>query len=128
MRRRGELTTQGKRDVGKKRADPASYEISRNVFVNAPVETVFDSWLDENARRQWLEHSRFVIRKATPSKSMRITWVDGETNVHVNFYPKGREKCLVAVLHGKLPDASHAAHMKAYWGEQLERLKKVLEP
>lgn len=107
---------------------PGGYEISRSLTVPVSVETLFNAWLDDRTRRDWLEHSRFVIRKSSPSKSLRITWVDGETNLDVNFYPKGKDKSQVSVQHSKLPDAKHAARMKAYWAEQLQRLEKILAP
>ena len=76
---------------------------------------------------RWLADPAFIVRKATRPKSLRITWVDGVTNVEANFYAKGAAKARVSVQHSKLPDADAAARMKAYWGEALDRLRKLLE-
>ncbi len=58
---------------------------------------------------------------------MRITWVDGTSNVDVNFTSKGPTKSHVAVEHGKLSDARSVARVKERWGVNLERLKRLLE-
>jgi uncharacterized protein YndB with AHSA1/START domain len=91
------------------------------------VSRLFAAWQDGRIRKRWLKDCNFVIRKATPPKSLRITWVDGKTNLDVGFYAKGQSKSLVSVQHGKLGDSHQAERMKAYWGEQLGRLKKLLE-
>ena len=114
------------RGMRAKHQKPSGYEISRSATVGVPIKTLFDAWLDDRTRRDWLEHSRIVIRKAIPPKSIRITWVDGETTLDVNFYAKGKDKSQITVQHGKLANSKLAAHMKAYWGEQLERLEKLM--
>jgi len=59
-----------------------------------------------------------VIRKATPQKSMRITWGDG-TSVSVYFCAKGEAKSQVAVQHEKLSASKDVARMKKVWGAVL---------
>ena len=78
-------------------------------------------------RARWLPDPQFTVRKATPGKSMRITWVDGRTSVEANFYAKGLGRSQVAVQHNKLPDAAAGKRMKAYWAEALEQLKAAVE-
>lgn len=102
------------------------YEISGNKTIHCPVETAFAAWEDARRRKRWLDEA-ITIRKATPHKSMRITWSDGKTSVSVNFYPKGDDKCAVQLQHGKLPDAEAAERMKAYWKTKLEALRAALE-
>ncbi len=43
------------------------------------------------------------------------------------FWPKGELKSQVQLEHAKLPDAEAGARRKAYWKEQLERLKAEFE-
>jgi hypothetical protein len=105
---------------------PSGYEISRSKTLPLAAAKIFAAWNDEKTRRRWLKDSAITIRKATPSKSLRITWVDGESNLDVMIYPKGKGKSQVAVQHGKLSGAKQAARMKAYWSEQLDRLEKVM--
>ncbi len=102
------------------------FEISVSKTIDAPVAKAFAAWEDAKLRRRWLKDPGFTIRKATPHKSMRITWVDGRTSVEVNFYSKGNGKCQVVVQHSKLVDARRAERMKKYWAEQLEKLKEVV--
>lgn len=102
------------------------FEVSVSKTIAAPVDRAFNAWKDATLREQWLPVTSLTVRKATPHKSIRITWAD-ETNLSVNFWPKGPLKCQVVPQHGKLPDATTAEKMKAYWGEKLEALRLFLE-
>src|SRR4029077_18877139 len=66
---------------------PDGYEISRSKTVAVPIAELFAAWQDDKRRSRWLKET-IVVRKATPAKSMRITWKDGNTSVIVNFYAK----------------------------------------
>ncbi len=102
------------------------FQISRSKTLNVPLATLYRAWFDAKARSQWLSDADFTIRKAAANKSLRITWVDGKTNVEVLFYKKGTTKSLVTVQHNKLPSAAAGEKMKRYWGMALNRLQKVL--
>lgn len=106
---------------------PSGYAISVSQTIAAAVALVYQAWESETLRAQWLEDHRFTIRKATPQKSMRVTWTDGRTSLSVNFYPKQDHKCQVTVQHEKLADSEEAGRMKDYWGRNLERLREMLE-
>jgi uncharacterized protein YndB with AHSA1/START domain len=113
----------GMREVHQK---PTGYSISRSKTLAVPLEQLFEAWSDAKARAGWLEEKKIVVRKATPHKSIRIAWPDGTTVVEVGFYEKGGGKNQVSVQHDKLADARAAERMKAYWGDQLERLERWL--
>jgi uncharacterized protein YndB with AHSA1/START domain len=115
------------RGLREKHQKPDGYEISGNKTVAVPLATLFEAWLDTRIRSRWLSDSRFAIRKATPNKSLRITWVDSATHLDVNFYPKGERRSQVSLNHGKLRSAAQAARMKKYWAGELEKLKALLE-
>ncbi len=102
------------------------FSASASKTMAAPVMKLFNAWNDKKVRQRWLPKSDFEIRKATPGKSMRITWVDKNTNVDVGFFPKGKDKSQVAVQHDKLADSKAVARMKLFWGKALERLQKTL--
>ena len=102
------------------------FEISVSKTIAAPVAVAFDAWKDAALREQWLPGVQLTVRKATPHKSIRITWSDG-TNLSVNFWPKGPLKCQVVPQHAKLADAETAEKMKTYWADQLEALRAFLE-
>ena len=96
------------------------YQISRSRTVAAPIAAVYDAWADEATRARWLPDAAFTVRKATPPKSLRLTWEDG-TSVEVALTDKG-ERTTVTVQHNKLADAAAAERMKGYWAEALTRL------
>lgn len=97
------------------------FQISKSKTIAATADVLFQAWMDEKERQSWLDDPAFTIRKSTPSKTIRITWVNGESHVNVSFYPK-KEKTQVSINHGKLPDASTAEQMKSYWARQLQQL------
>jgi uncharacterized protein YndB with AHSA1/START domain len=115
------------RGMRKPHEKPEGYEIAKTKTFAEPIATVFDAWNDREKRRVWLKDHGFEIRKATPEKSLRFTWVDGKTQVTVDFYSAGNSKTRVSVQHSKLPSAKAAAAMKTYWAAQLESLEAFLK-
>ncbi|MBI3884526.1 MAG: hypothetical protein HY302_02170 [Opitutae bacterium] len=109
-----------------KHQKPAGFEVSVTRTIAAPVARAFEAWKDAALREKWLPRTPLAVRKATPHKSIRITWADG-TSVGVNFWPKGALKCQVVPQHSKLPDADSAERMKDFWTEKLELLRAYLE-
>lgn len=114
------------RGLRQKHEKAEGFEIGSSKTLDVPVAKAFAAWDDERLRRRWLKDSAFTIRKATPHKTMRITWVDSRTIVDVYFNSKGGGKSQVTVQHRKLADAKQAERMKKYWAEQLEKLKEVV--
>ena len=106
---------------------PGGFEISVSRTLAVPVATAFEAWEDTKSRRRWLDDAGYTVRKATRNKTMRITWVEGKTSLDVYFNSKGEGKCQVVAQHSKLKDAKQADRMKKYWGEQLDRLRQLLE-
>jgi uncharacterized protein YndB with AHSA1/START domain len=111
---------------------PDGYQLSRSKTIAAPVSRLFAAWQQPRTRARWLGKNSLTIRKATPDKSLRITWPNtsgtvsdqpnAATSVEVNFYPKGEAKTQVVVQHSKLSDSESAARMKKYWAEKLDSL------
>ena len=93
-----------------------------------PLEQLYDAWSEPRQRSRWLPDAPLEVRRATDGKSMRMTWTRGDSSVDVGFQAKGADKSVVAIEHGKLPDARSVAKQKMYWREALERLKALLEP
>ncbi len=109
----------------KQRGEKANgFEIGVSKTIPVPVSMLYQAWMDDTLRKRWLNEP-FEIRKATPDKSLRITWNDG-TSLSVEFYVKGEQKSQVVVQHLKIPDAAQAAHRKQYWSERLDVLKALL--
>jgi Activator of Hsp90 ATPase homolog 1-like protein. len=106
---------------------PDGFQISVSRTVNAPLAKLYKSFATEKARTAWLGENGMSVRKATPNKSMRVTWVDQKTSLEINFYPKAADKSQVVVQHSKLDNASAASKMKTYWTKALDRMREVLE-
>jgi uncharacterized protein YndB with AHSA1/START domain len=115
----------GLRVVGQRRS--GEFEAGKSKTFAVPVARVYRAFRDARLRRRWLGDVALTIRRATPNKTMRVTWTDA-TSVEVYFVPKGDRKCQVAVQHVRLPDRESADRMKAYWGERLTQLERVLAP
>ena len=95
--------------------------------VNVPLAKLYKTFATDKARGAWLGENNLQVRKATPNKSMRITWTDQKTSLEINFYPKSSDKSQVVVQHSKLANASAASKMKTYWTKALDRLRESLE-
>lgn len=111
------------------RAD--GFSVSGTRTISVPVEALFVAWNDPAARARWLPGADLEVRKATPNKSMRMTWEPakgkGASDVLATFHSMGPGKSRVAVEHGKLGSASRAAGWKKFWAGRLDGLKAVLE-
>lgn len=114
------------RGLRKKHEMADGYQISKSITLHIPVEKAFSAWTDEMNRANWLENPNINIRKATPNKSLRITWVDSKSSVEIYFYPKD-ERVQVTLNHSKLPNKDQAEIMKEYWAKQFKRMKAFLE-
>ena len=115
------------RGLRQKHQRPDGFSVSASRTLGVPIERAYDAFADATTRDRWLPDAAFTVRRSTPPKSLRITWIDGATRLEVNLHPKEGGRSQVSVQHSKLPDADAAARMKAYWGEALDRLRKTLE-
>ncbi|MBD0283088.1 MAG: hypothetical protein ICV69_12980 [Thermoleophilaceae bacterium] len=103
------------------------FAVSASKTVAVPVDRLYDAFVEESLRLQWLPDGELRERTATRPKSARFDWADGDTRVIVGFMEKGARKSAVAVQHERLPDAEAAERMKAYWRERVGTLKELLE-
>ncbi|CAN5538526.1 hypothetical protein BH20ACI3_BH20ACI3_42700 [soil metagenome] len=110
-----------------KHEKPGGYQISVSRTVNVPLAKLYKAVENGKSRSSWLPEGGLAVRKATPNKSMRVTWSDGKTSLEIYFLPKGAAKSQVVVQHSKLSDAEAAAKMKTFWGQALDRLREILE-
>jgi len=114
----------GLREVGEK-DDGFAITVSRTVAV--PVERLYDAFVGESVRPEWLPDGPLRERTAARPKSARFDWGDGDTRVNVTFLSKGEARSTAALEHRRLADANEAERMKAYWRERLTALKSMLE-
>lgn len=75
----------GRKERGQKGKD---FEISVSKTVNVPIQVLFNSFVDENLRKKWLD-DKIAITKQTENKSARAVWSDRITRLGVDFYLKG---------------------------------------
>ena len=102
-----------------------SYEATKSKTFDVPVDRLFAAIAEPAQRTRWLPGVELAVRKATPGKSIRITWADG-TPVEVWLQSKGEGRSLAAIAHRKLPDRARSDELKRYWGERLDALARVL--
>lgn len=115
------------RGLREKNQTADGYQVSVSKTVGVPLPVLFAAWQDVRKRRRWLPEEGFKVRKATPDKSLRVSWADGRASVDVLFYAKGDERSQVSVDHRKLPDARAVEHVRRYWTDALGRLAELLE-
>ena len=119
----GSERIRGKREIGP-RLD-GDYEASKSKTFPVPVERLFAAFAEPRRRARWLPGVKLAVRKATPGKSIRLTWEDG-TPVEVWLQSKQAGKSVAAIAHRKLKDRTRAEELKRYWGERLAALGAVL--
>jgi hypothetical protein len=114
----------GLREIGQRRG--GSYEATKSRTFSVPVAKLFEAFAVARSRARWLPGIQLSVRKATPSKSVRITWEDG-SSVEVWLTAKGEGKSSAQVQHRKLPSKESATRIKAFWTERLDSLGKLLQ-
>lgn len=114
----------GLRAVGE-HADGFTATASKTIAV--PVDRLYEAFVDEALRREWLPDAELRERTATRPKSARFDWGSDGTRVVVGFEAKADAKSTASLAHEKLPDAGEAERMKAFWRERVAVLKEVLE-
>jgi len=115
----------GLRAVGQ-RAD-GSFAVTASRTVDAPVDRLFDAFVDPSQRARWLPDGQLSERTATKPTSVRFDWADGATRVNVVLVAKGEARSTVTLEHARLADADAAGEMKVYWRARLTSLKAQLE-
>lgn len=113
----------GLRDIGQRRS--GEYEASKSKTLPLPLGELFRAFTVTRTRERWLPGVKWTVRTAIADKSIRVTWEDG-TSVELYFAAKGPQKSQVSIQHRKLGTKAQAAKAKAYWGERLEGLAKLL--
>jgi hypothetical protein len=103
------------------------FTIYASKTVGVPIDVLFDAFVDERMRGQWLTEGSMSPRTSQRGRVARFDWVDGPTRVTVTFDAKGPAKSTAAVAHERLPDPDEAERAKAAWRERLARLKSFLE-
>ncbi len=95
--------------------------------VGVPVGALFDGFVDDQTRTNWLTDGTMTLKSSRRDKVARFDWADGATRVMVTFEAKGPTKATASVSHERLPDADTGEAAKASWRMRLSDLKALLE-
>lgn len=114
----------GIREVGQ-RSD-GTRAITKSKTVPVPIAVLYRACSEERRRIRWLPEPALVVRKATPQKTILITWPDG-THVDLYFTAKDDGKSVISIEHRRLPSKEAADELKAFWGERLTDLAEMLK-
>ena len=114
----------GLREVGQRR--DGLYSVTATKTIGVPIEELYAAVVEPARREAWLPGVQLRERTATPHRTARFDWGEGDTRVIVGFEAKADSKSVVAVAHERLPDRDVAATMKAFWRERLSTLKTTL--
>lgn len=120
------VTYEQARGLREKHEMPEGYQISRSRTLAAPLDRVYSAWADASQRARWLPEAEFTVRKATPDKGLRATWIDGESALDLRLTAKGDQKTQVTVQHYRLQSAEQGEEMKRYWSEALDKLEEFV--
>ena len=113
----------GLRDANEK-ADGYAVSVSR--VIDESITDAFRAFKDGRSRKRWLPEP-IAIRKATPHRSLRITWEADGTALEVNLTSKGTARCQVVVQHSRLADRDAVEGMRAFWRGRMDTLRELLE-
>ena len=113
----------GLRERGQRRGGDFTMTRSRTFPVD--VDTLFEAWADGRRRKRWLGETGVKVRTATAPRSMRLQMPDGAI-VALWFEAKGKNKSVVALEQGRLPDRATAEALKQRWSERLDALRDAL--
>ncbi|HET9879411.1 MAG TPA: hypothetical protein VFQ81_08925 [Candidatus Limnocylindria bacterium] len=103
------------------------FTIYASKTVGVPLDVLFEAFVDDGQRSQWLIDGRMSLRTAQPGRTARFDWEDGATRILVTFEEKAPAKSSAHVSHERLPDAKAAEAAKALWKKRVTALKAHLE-
>lgn len=115
------------RGIRAKHQQQDGFTVYASKTIAVPLADLFNAFVDESTRAQWLADGSMSLRNAQPGKVARFDWGNGPTRILVTFLEKGPSKATAYVSHERLADAEAGATAKAAWKERLTALKSALE-
>lgn len=104
-----------------------TFEVSASKTVGAPVDRVFDAFVNGRRRNRWLTDASMSLSDSEPGRSARFLWEDRSSRVTVAFVDKGSSRSTVTVSHARITHAGQAQRAKARWRQRLVELKSYVE-
>ena len=114
----------GLRQKGQRRG--GGFVVNKSKTYPASITKLYQAF-SAQGRKRWLGEGKLTVKKATPKKSMRLSFEDG-TPVEVHFWAKGSQKSQLQLQHSQRPSKSDADKIRAFWTQRLAALGKVLAP
>jgi uncharacterized protein YndB with AHSA1/START domain len=111
----------------KKHEKKDGYQISKSTTISDSATKIFGAINSPIRRIKWLKDPGITITKSTKDISIRGKWINKKTGIEFQLYPKDKNKTHLVVQQSKIESAKEAERLKAYWGKQLNNLKKYLE-
>ena len=68
---------------------PDGFSVTASKTIAVPVEVLFDAFVDDARRKEWLTDGSMSLRTAQPGRTARFDWEDGSTRVNVGFTSEG---------------------------------------
>lgn len=133
---------------GQKEKDgrPKGYFICSTKTIAAPVEKVYQAWVDEALLGKWFgegakanvadggsfedaDGNRGEYKRIRENKDLRFIWKGerDESLVDMSVADKGGGKTYLLINHDRLQTRAEADGVRAAWAEALGRLKALLE-
>ena len=100
---------------------PDGFSMSASKTVAVPVATVFELFVDEGKRAEWLGDGVLTLRTSAPWKSARFDIFDGSGILGVYFVDKG-DKAAVQLQLEKIASEEALVEHKATWKSRLNDL------
>ena len=101
-----------------------TFGMTKSRTFNVPVERLYEAWVDDATRSQWLTGAKTKVRTSTRPKSARMNWND--SIIAVGFSSKGAMKSAVALDHPKIPDPETRKKLAEYWSDRLDALTRLI--
>lgn len=117
----------GLRDVGQRRggAHAGTYDASKNRTFPVAATVLYRAFRHGPTRARWWVEADFKVRRATPSRSLRIVLADGSA-AEMWFVAKGRAKSSVQIQQHGCPTKAAADLVKRAWASRLDALAALL--
>lgn len=123
---------------------PTGYSLCSTKLIKAPIETVYNSFLNADTLNKWLgdghqvdakeggslsnsDGNKATLGRLRENKDIRMTWHgNGDSAVEVMFKDLGG-KIGITLNHNRIQDRYEADALRAGWSDALAKLKTVLE-
>jgi uncharacterized protein YndB with AHSA1/START domain len=120
--------------VNNRPVHPDLYPLSIGRLIRAPIETVYDAWLDEQLLKQWMTPRTDIVRHdclTDRPQRLRFAWVstadESETIVDLSFLATEAGQTMLLLKHAGLRSRRALEDQREHWRRLLDKLSELLE-